>query len=258
MKTVIKLGGRVQSDPALVSTLVSALVSLWKPAPGSYCVVHGGGDEVSALQRRMGREPSFVNGRRITTEEDLDVVRMVLSGSANKKLVSVLAAAGLPAVGISGEDGGLLDSEPIDVQQFGRAGKPTAVNVSVVNVLLDNGFLPVISPVARDATSRVGQAMNVNGDDAAAAIAAALNAELWLIADVAGVIGIGGDVLQVVDPALMDDLVEDGTVNRGMHAKLEAGFTALASGASAVRIAGLEALTNLKAGTELSLTPSMK
>lgn len=250
--TVIKLGGRVQSDPCLVA----ALASRWNSAPGSFCVVHGGGDEVSALQRQLGREPTFVNGRRITTTEDLALVRMVLSGSANKRLVSALGAGGLPAVGVSGEDGGLLDSEPIDVERFGRAGKPVAVNPAVVRVLLDGGFLPVISPVSRDVTSAEGEALNVNGDDAAAAIAAALDAELWLISDTAGVM-VGDVTLRRLDPARTEALLADGTVSHGMHAKLEAGFAALSGGAIGVRIAGLEALSNEHAGTVLSLTPGM-
>jgi len=254
MTIVIKLGGRVQSDPALVTTLST----LWDAEPGSFCIVHGGGDEVSALQRQMGREPLFVKGRRITTADDLELVRMVLSGSANKRLVSALGAGGLPAVGISGEDGGLLSAEPIDAREFGRAGKPTAVNIGLIEALLHSGFLPVISPLARDGTSRHGDALNVNGDDAAAAIAAALAGELWLLADVPGVMDRDGTVLQSLDPSQMEALLSNGTVSRGMHAKLEAGFAALAAGATCVRIAALDALSNHDGGTQLSLTPSMK
>ena len=88
---IVKLGGRVQSSPELIP----ALAAWWQAAPGSFAVVHGGGDEVSALQRQLGREPVFVNGRRITSEEDVDLVRMVLSGTSNKRLVAQLVAAGL-------------------------------------------------------------------------------------------------------------------------------------------------------------------
>src|SRR5687767_12343127 len=91
---VIKLGGRVQSDPALVTIVAD----LWQAKPGEMCIVHGGGDEISTLQKALGREPKFVNGRRITTDDDIDLVRMILSGSANKRLVASLAAAGVPAV----------------------------------------------------------------------------------------------------------------------------------------------------------------
>lgn len=251
MITVIKLGGRVQTDPALVT----ALVARWSDDPGSVCVVHGGGDEISTLQRRLSIEPKFVNGRRITTEEDMELVRMVLSGSANKRLVAAFCAAGVAAVGISGEDGGLLFAEPIDAAMFGRAGKPTKVNPEVIETLLAGGFLPVVSPVGIDKSSRRGDALNVNGDDAAAAIAAALGADLLLVADVAGVMDANGTLIRSVDDRQVDRLVAVGTVNKGMHAKLEAGFSALAAGADSARIAGLEAIADRHAGTLLTLTP---
>lgn len=250
MISVIKLGSRVQSSPELVTVLQR----MWSTRPGSFCIVHGGGDEISSLQKQLGREPSFVNGRRITTADDMELVRMVLSGSANKRLVSALGAAGVPAVGVSGEDGGLLAAEPIDVEKFGRSGKPTTVRVELIETLLASRFLPVISPVARDATSRDGEALNVNGDDAAGALAAAMGAELWLVADVPGVMDEHRNVLPSLDPARMESLVATGTVNRGMLAKLEAGFAALAAGASSVRIAGLKGLSEKDAGTLLSPT----
>lgn len=249
---VIKLGGRIQSDPALVS----GLVDLWTREPGSFCVVHGGGDEISSLQRALGREPSFVNGRRITTDDDVDLVRMILSGSANKRLVSSLNAAGVESVGISGEDGGVVVAEPIDVEKFGRSGKPVSADTRLIRLLLDASFLPVISPVAASSSS-TRDALNVNGDDAAAVIASALNAELWLLADVAGVMNDNRQVIDELDQASVDTLVAAGTVNSGMRAKLEAGFAALNAGASKVRIAGLDALSGRESGTLLSLTPIM-
>ena len=250
---VIKLGGRVQSDPALVTTVSD----LWRAKPGDACIVHGGGDEISSLQKSLGREPKFVNGRRITTDEDIELVRMILSGSANKRLVSWLSSAGIPAVGISGEDGGLLIAEPIDIETFGRSGKPVSANARLITTLLSSGFLPVISPVGTSSTSETKDALNVNGDDAAAVIAGALGAELWLIADVPGVMDEKRILIDVLDQSAADALVSDGTVNRGMHAKLEAGFMALTAGAASVRIAGLEALSGKGSGTMLSLTPSM-
>jgi acetylglutamate kinase len=250
---VIKLGGRVQSDPALAMIVAG----LWRAKPGEVCIVHGGGDEISSLQKSLGREPKFVNGRRITTDEDIELVRMILSGSANKRLVSWLSSAGVPAVGISGEDGGLLTAEPIDVEAFGRSGKPVSADAALITALLSSGFLPVISPVGTSSTSETKDALNVNGDDAAAVIAGALGAELWLIADVPGVMDEKRLLIEELDQSAADALVSDGTVNRGMHAKLEAGFMALAAGAASVRIAGLEALSGKGSGTLLSLTPSM-
>ena len=251
---VVKLGGRIQSDPAHVS----AIAHLWKSERGGVCIVHGGGDEISLLQRALGREPSFVNGRRITTDDDIELVRMVLSGAANKRLVATLSAAGVPAVGISGEDGRLLSAEPIDVEKFGKSGKPVKAEVQLIEALLTAGFLPVISPVATNHGSPLYEPLNVNGDDAAAVIAAALNAELWLVADVPGVLDENRDLIARLDQQITEALVADGTVNSGMHAKLEAGFAALAGGASAVRIAGIDALIGKGSGTLLSLTPSMR
>ncbi len=252
MITVIKLGGRVQSDPALIESIKKR----WMENPASVCIVHGGGDEVSTLQRQLGREPAFVNGRRITAPEDLDLIRMVLSGSANKRLVSSLCAAGVPAAGISGEDGSMLLAKAIDKEQFGRAGKPVEVNTKILSSLLDSGFLPVISPVGTD-VDESGQAMNVNGDDAAAAIAGALRAELLMIADVPGVLDANRELLPDLDQRRTDALVADGTVNSGMFAKLEAGFAALTNGASSVRIAALAGINEAGSGTSLSPTRSM-
>ena len=248
MTIVIKLGGRVQSDPRLAT----ALHDLWNANQGAVCIVHGGGDEVSALQRQLGREPEFVNGRRVTTDEDVELVRMVLSGSANKRLVAMLTAAGIPAAGISGEDGKLLPATPLDAR-LGRAGKPLAPDARLIRALLAAGFLPVISPVATDSTSTSRAPLNVNGDDAAAAIAAALSAELWMIADVAGVLDAGSAVIRGINAARLPSLVAAGTVNKGMHAKLEAGFAALEAGSPGVRIASLDAFSNPDAGTFLSL-----
>ncbi len=254
MTVVVKLGGRVQSDP----NLGTAVRELWESSGNALCIVHGGGDEVTALQRQLGREPTFINGRRVTTDYDVDLVRMVLSGSANKRLVASLTSSGLPAAGVSGEDGGLLPAEPIDPGTFGRAGKPVIPQTRIIEVLLSGGFLPVISPVASDASSPGGGALNVNGDDAAGAIAAALKADLWMIADVQGVLDENGALIPQLDDSQMQALVDAGTVNRGMFAKLEAGFTALQRGSPTVRIASIEAFSSDSSGTFLSLTPSLK
>ncbi|MEO5589979.1 MAG: acetylglutamate kinase [Gemmatimonadaceae bacterium] len=254
MIRLIKLGGRVQGDPALTA----AIVAIWESSTGKLCIVHGGGDEISGLQRALGREPVFINGRRVTTPADMELVRMVLSGSTNKRLVAALRKEGLPAVGISGEDAGLLSAEPIDAEVFGRSGRPIAADTAVITTLLEGGYLPVISPVGIDATSAANEPLNVNGDDAAAVIAAALGAELWLVADVAGVLDADRKLIGHLDEEQVEILVSSGTVNSGMQAKLEAGFEALSRGASAVRIAGLVALASNGNGTSLSLTKSMR
>ena len=246
---VVKLGGRTQSDPALPA----ALAALWKECNGQLVVVHGGGDQISALQRMRGEEPLFVGGRRVTTEGALEVVRMVLSGLANKQLVSALTSIGAPAVGISGEDATLLRAEPIDVETLGFSGAPTQVNTRIIDALLANGFLPVISPVAANADITVGGALNVNGDDAAAAIAAALGAsELFLMIDVAGVLDAGKQRVPALTLDAARNLVASGVAGGGMAAKLDASAQALIGGVAHVRIGDLAALTVPDAGTTVS------
>ena len=245
---VVKLGGRPQGDPALPA----ALAALWRATGGALVLVHGGGDQISALQQLRGETPTFVGGRRVTTEGVLELVRMVLSGLANKQLVSALVAAGVPAVGISGEDAGVLRATPLDEATFGFAGTPSAVDPGVVRALLAAGYLPVISPVAARPAGEPAGAYNVNGDDAAAAIAAALGAwELFLLADVPGVLDGAKARLPQLTRTEAAALVASGVAGGGMAAKLEACGQALAGGVPRVRIGDLAALGVPEAGTAL-------
>jgi acetylglutamate kinase len=242
----MKIGGRAQRANQLVAVLTAA----WREAPGELVLVHGGGDEVSEMQRALGREPQFVNGRRVTTDDDIAILRMTLSGVINKRLVAALVSAGVPAVGVSGEDAGVLSAVQMD-RTMGRTGQPERVDATLVRYLLEGGFLPVISPIARDANSNGGSALNVNGDDAAAALAAALGAtELLLVADVPGVLE-GGHPLAVLDRNAVRALVATGTVTAGMIAKLEAAVRALAGGVPLVRIGDLTAIADDSLGTRI-------
>jgi acetylglutamate kinase len=248
MTRVIKVGGRPQLDPALPQALAAAHRAL----PGSLVVVHGGGDEVSSLQRLHGVVAQFNGGRRVTSALDLEIIRMALSGSANKRLVSALNDAGAPAIGLSGEDAGLLRAAPLDREQLGFVGRPTTVNVPFLRHLLGGGYLPVLSPVSRSDDVSVGATLNVNGDDAAAAIAAALGAdELLLVSDVEGVLVHAAPV-----PSLGADeaqqLIEDGTAAGGMGAKLQAAIAALKGGVARVRISDIAAIEALDRGTVLT------
>ena len=182
---VVKIGGRAQSDVRLGAELTSASRN------SVLCIVHGGGDEVSALQRKLGLEPKFNGGRRVTSEADLEIVRMVLSGTINKRLVAMLLSHGVRAAGISGEDAMLFNARVTDAATMGRVGGSVTVDPAIVRSLIAGGIVPVVSPVARNAddTSANGSGLNVNGDDAAAALAGALKAdELVLVVDVAGVL----------------------------------------------------------------------
>lgn len=246
MTRVIKIGGRPQSSPSLPGALATA-----SRAIGGVVVVHGGGDEVSILQGALGGSTKFVNGRRVTMEKDIDIVRMALSGSANKRLVAALNDAGLSAVGLSGEDAALIGATPMDPEQLGFVGAPSKINAKLLRHLIDGGFLPVISPVSRDASGTMGSALNVNGDDAAAAIAVALKAtELLLVADVEGVMS-DGMVVPSLTPADAQRLIDNGTAAGGMQAKLQAGMAALAGGVGRVRISDIGAIEDLSRGTTL-------
>ena len=247
MMRVIKIGGRVQRD----ARLASALAQLWADAPASFCVVHGGGETVSALQAQLGGTPRFVDGRRVTTEEDIEVLRMALSGVANKELVSSLSAKGLFPVGVSGEDAALLVATAIDEEVFGKVGFVTEVRDGLLRLLLAGGYLPVVSPMSRDAESETGAALNVNADDAAAAIAASLDAdELLLISDVSGVI-VGGVAAATLSVGEAEWAVESEIATEGMATKLRAALDALRRGVPQVRIGGLDALLDLTLGTTL-------
>lgn len=250
---VIKVGGRPQLDPALPAALAAA----HRAAPGSLVVVHGGGDEVSTLQTLHGVEARFSGGRRITSELDLAIVRMALSGSANKRLVAALNDASASAVGLSGEDAGLLVATPVDRERFGFVGRPSSVNVPLLRLLLDAGHLPVLSPVSRSDDPAAGATLNVNGDDAAAAIAAALGAdELLLVSDVEGVRVQGAPVARL-DPERAQALVDDGTAAGGMAAKLEAALAALEGGVGRVRISDIAAIGRADRGTVLTRVGSV-
>lgn len=246
MRRVVKIGGRAQADPELPALLARAAAG-----GEELVVVHGGGDEVTALQRRLGSEPTFIGGRRVTTEADMDVVRMVLSGAVNKRLVRQLLDHGVAAIGISGEDGGLLPALLLDGGALGAVGEPLVADARPVEALLSAGFVPVISPLGRHAET--GQGLNINGDDAAAAIAGALRAdELLLLADVPGVLDATGSPLSSISVDAVDDLIASGVARGGMSAKLQAARRALTAGVASVRIGDTRALVDPGVGTRLT------
>jgi acetylglutamate kinase len=243
---VVKIGGRAQSDPRLACAIRAA----WDLTPGALCVVHGGGDEITAMQKALGREALFLGGRRVTSKADIELLRMVLSGVVNKRLVNLLVAEGIPAVGISGEDSALIGAQIIDAATLGYAGQPTRIRPQLIRTLLAGGFLPVISPVAYDVSSGAGGTLNVNGDDAAAAIAAALEAdELVFVADVEGVQDESGVALPNIQTDFARDLIQQGIAAGGMAAKLQSAETALKGGVERVRICDVAGLADSERGT---------
>lgn len=243
---VVKIGGRAQSDPGLAGMIRA----VWEATPNALCIVHGGGDEVTAMQNALGREVVFVGGRRVTSAADLELLRMVLSGVVNKRLVNSFVTDGVPAVGISGEDSGLIGAEIIDSATLGFAGRPTRIRPLIIQTLLAAGFLPVISPVAYDVSSGTGGMLNVNGDDAAAAIAVSLGAdELVFVADVRGVEDDSGMVLSSIHTEFARELIAQGVAAGGMAAKLESAQAALRAGVERVRICDVAGLAEADGGT---------
>ncbi len=245
---VIKIGGRPQSAADLPD-----IVARTCEANDGLVIVHGGGDEVSTLQSALGGSTKFVNGRRVTMEKDIEIVRMALSGSANKRLVAAFNDRGVMAVGLSGEDASLIGATPMDAAQLGFVGTPSTVNVKFLRHLLSGGYVPVISPVSRDASGSMGSALNVNGDDAAAAgvaVALSVPSELLLVADVEGVMSDGALVSRLT-PSDAQELIANGTAAGGMQAKLQAGIAAIAGGVTRVRISDIAAIEDLTRGTHL-------
>lgn len=248
--TVLKVGGNEVDEPAWVERFARAVAG----RGGPLVVVHGGGKEVSTLQRLLGAEPEWRDGLRVTSAEAMRAVAMVLSGLVNKRLASALLSAGVDAVGISGEDGGLLRARLAAGGSMGRTGEIEAVRVELLHAWLGQGLLPVVSPVSRGPR---GAALNVNADDAAAAVAAALGAaELLFVSNVPGVLD-GGNVLEMVDMDAVEALIADGTAQGGMAPKLRAAARAAAK-VGRVRIGGLEMLDNPGAGTRVGAAATLE
>jgi acetylglutamate kinase len=242
---VLKVGGRPQADPSFASLIAET----WDALSGAMVLVHGGGDDVSALQQVFGIKPQFVNGKRVTTAQDLELVRMALSGTANKRLVSALVREGVRALGLSGEDASLIAATPVDSARLGHVGAPQRVNSSLLFHLIDGGYLPVVSPVSRNIGHELGAALNVNADDAAAAIAVAIEAtELIVVSDVPGVL-VNGEAVSILTLAQARGLMRDGRANGGMQAKLTAAIAATEGGVKKVRITDLGGISDRTRGT---------
>lgn len=247
MTRVLKVGGRPQSDPSLGPLIAEA----WDALSGAMVLVHGGGDEVSALQKTMGVVAQFVDGRRVTSAQDLELVRMALSGTANKRLVSSLVREGVRAVGLSGEDASLIAATPSDAGRLGHVGTPQRINSSLLLHLIDGGYLPVVSPVSRNIGHELGPALNVNADDAAAAIAVAIEAEeLLIVSDVPGVL-VDNETAESLTVAEATGLIHDGVASGGMRAKLTAAIAAVQGNVPLVRISDLRGISDRSLGTRL-------
>jgi acetylglutamate kinase len=247
--TVVKVGGNEIDDAAWLARFAAAVAR----HEGALVVVHGGGKEVTELQRALGAEPEWHEGLRVTTPAALRAVSMVLSGLLNKRIVSALISAGAEAAGLSGEDASLFRAVPAQGGRLGRTGTMEAVRPRALEALLGAGLVPVVSPVSRGPD---GGALNVNADDAAAALAAAIGAaRLLLVSNVPGVLR-DDERLAAVSADEVEALVSGGVASGGMAPKLRAAARAAVGGVAEVRIGGLGMILGEEEGTTITRYPS--
>ena len=236
---VVKYGGHAMGEEALAAQF-GADIALLKQVGINPVVVHGGGPQINAMLKRLAIQSTFVDGLRVTDAAMVEVVEMVLAGSVNKHVASLITRAGALAVGISGKDGGLIrarkltrtkvdpDSHLERVLDLGFVGEPEQVDVRVIHALTGAGLIPVIAPVG---VGQDGQTYNINADTAAGAVAGALGAtRLLMLTDVAGVLDGSGRLIGELSLADAEAAIAAGTVTDGMIPKLETCMAAVAAG----------------------------
>ncbi len=262
---VIKYGGAAMEradlkEPFALDVILLRLVGI-KPV-----IVHGGGPQIGALMKRLGKEPRFVGGMRVTDEETVEIVEMVLVGKINKEIVGLINHHGGKAVGLSGKDADLLrarrrphrlpSGEEVDI---GLVGEVEMVNVEPIRLLEDNGFIPVIAPVG---VGSEGETYNINADLVAGEVAAALGAEkLMHLTDVQGILDSDGRLVSTLSRKEAERLVTAGVIDGGMLPKVESALRALEGGTSKAHIIDgrvphailLELFTREGVGTEIVL-----
>ena len=253
---VVKYGGNAMQSEQLKQQVMEDIVLLWLIGV-KVVLVHGGGPEINELMDRLGKQPEFVDGLRVTDAETVEIVQMVLAGKVNKSLVGLLGAKGGRAVGLSGIDGRLIEARCKD-PKLGFVGEVTAINTAPVTDLLDRGYIPVISTVG---CGEDGATYNINGDTAAACIAGALRAErLILMTDIAGILRDPKDPATLIPALTVTEaarLFADGVISGGMIPKVDCCVRAISEGVqNAIIMDGrvphailMELLTDEGAGT---------
>ncbi len=253
---VVKYGGNAMISEQLREQVMEDIVLLWLVGV-KVVLVHGGGPEISEMMNRLGKKPEFVDGLRVTDQETVDIVQMVLAGKVNKTLVKLLEVKGGKAMGISGMDGSLIEAKR-KRPELGYVGSVTHVNIKPVMDLLEKGYIPVISTLGCDAE---GNTYNINGDTAAAFIAGALGAErLIMMTDIAGVLRDKNDPDTLITELTITDAVklfEEKVIAGGMIPKVECCIDAINRGVERVIIMDgrvphsilMEILTDEGAGT---------
>jgi acetylglutamate kinase len=265
---VVKAGGAMCADTAVLHDLAQQLGVLCELGI-RVVIVHGGGPQTTTISEKMGLETTFVEGRRVTSPETLDVAVMTISGTVNTAILAACRSAQVPGIGVSGVDSGLVRAvrrppqhktvggETVTVD-YGLVGDIVSVDVGVVNRLLDSGFVPVVSPLAADDQ---GQVLNINADTVASSLARALGAEkLIFLTDTAGLLEDRknpGSLVSYTDVAGLDALQAKGIIDGGMLPKVKAAKEALVGGVKRVHMVGykgassllIEIFTNEGAGT---------
>lgn len=243
---IIKIGGRCASRMDLIEDLLRDIQQ--REREQSWIIVHGGGDVVSSISRRYGFEPRFIDGIRQTSPDEMELIDMGLAGIVNTSILRRATALGIPAVGISGVDGGLISAEPLSHDN--RTGRVRACRPNIIFDLLNGGYLPVISPVS---SSSDGKGLNINADDAALAIAEAIRPpQLVFISDIPGVMN-DGERIPVLDSVEANRLIHEGIIHGGMIPKVRNALNAVETGCAEAIIGdlkyGLSGLLENRRGT---------
>src|SRR5581483_5629153 len=218
---------------------------------------HGGGPQISQMMKKLGKEPKFVKGVRVTDAETMEIVEMVLGGTINKEIVSLINRHGGRGVGLTGKDGALIQAKRVSGPDMGQVGDVKEIDPQILKTLEGGRFIPVISPVGAD---EEGKSYNINADLVAGSVAAALNAEkLLILTDVAGILDDKGALLPTLSKKEVHRLIKKGVINKGMLPKVDAALTAVERGVRKAHIIDgrvphaclLEIFTDQGAGTEI-------
>lgn len=242
---VVKFGGNAMVDEELKASFARDIVMM-KLVGMNPVVVHGGGPQIGDLLKKLNIESHFVNGMRVTDSKTMDVVEMVLGGTVNKEIVNLINHAGGKAVGITGKDGQLImarklkvshrtpEMEAPEIIDIGHVGEVASIDTSVIDMLTNSDFIPVIAPIGVDAE---GHSYNINADLVAGKIAEVLRAEkLMLLTNVAGLQDKNGEVLTGLSTKQVDELIADGTIYGGMLPKIQCALDAVKGGTRAAHI----------------------